>query len=286
MTGGQRNARAVSYGHGTSAMSSGYVHGYHERENQRLSDQAGTLEQLLHGDTRYSAGSLVLEAGCGTGAQTVILARNSPEARFVSVDISPASLEAARRRTEDAGLTNVEFRQSDILDLPFEPQSFDHVFVCFVLEHFARPVEALLSLNALIRPGGSITVIEGDHGSTFFHPDCPEARQAVTCLVEAQKRSGGDAEIGRKLFPLLIEAGFGGVRVSPRFVYADASRPEMVEGFTRKTFAAMIEGVREQAIEAGLMDAAAFDRGIAGLYRAAEPDGVFCYTFFKAVAGV
>lgn len=270
----------------TTMTDTSYVHGYDERENERLNDQAGTLEQLLHGDTRYPAGSLVLEAGCGVGAQTVILARRSPEARFVSVDISPSSIDAARRRTGGAGLTNVEFRQADILALPFPPAAFDHVFVCFVLEHLARPVEALRALKALIRPGGSITVIEGDHGSTFFHPDCPEARQAVDCLVEVQRRAGGDAEIGRKLYPLLTGAGFGGVHVSPRFVYADDSRPEMVDGFTRKTFAAMIEGVREQALEAGLMDAEAFDRGIAGLYRAAEADGVFCYTFFKAVASV
>jgi len=66
-------------------------------------------------------------------------------------------------------------------------------------------------------------------------------------------------------------------------VYADASRPELVDGFTRKTFTAMIEGVREPALQAGLADPAAFDRGIRNLYRTAEPDGVFCYTFFKAL---
>lgn len=57
------------------------VHGYSERESERLSDQAGTLEDLLHHDTVYPAGSTVLEAGCGVGAQTVILAKNSPAAK-------------------------------------------------------------------------------------------------------------------------------------------------------------------------------------------------------------
>jgi hypothetical protein len=45
----------------------------------------------------------------------------------------------------------------------------------------------------------------------------------------------------------------------------------------------MVEGVREQALAAGLVDAATWARGIAGLRRAAESDGVFCYTFFKGV---
>jgi hypothetical protein len=88
--------------------------------------------------------------------------------------------------------------------------------------------------------------------------------------------------IGRSLYPLLSEAAFDEVRVSPRMVYVDSSRPALVEGFTKNTFTAMIEGVREPAIASGLMSAADFDRGIADLNRTAEPDGVFCYTFFKA----
>jgi hypothetical protein len=46
----------------------------------------------------------------------------------------------------------------------------------------------------------------------------------------------------------------------------------------------MIEGVRELSINKGLIDAKTFDDGISGLYRTAEVDGVFCYTFFKAIA--
>ena len=46
----------------------------------------------------------------------------------------------------------------------------------------------------------------------------------------------------------------------------------------------MIEGVRGLALDAGLISAAAFDKGIEDLYRTTQPDGVFCYTFFKAVA--
>jgi hypothetical protein len=74
------------------------------------------------------------------------------------------------------------------------------------------------------------------------------------------------------------------VRVSPRLVYVDASRPALVDGFTRKTFTAMIEGVRADALAAGLITPQRFDAGIRNLYRTAEADGVFCYTFFKGVA--
>jgi SAM-dependent methyltransferase len=264
--------------------SDGYVHGYTERERERLLDQASTLTDLLHHDTRYPAGSRVLEAGCGVGAQTVTLARGSPGARLTCIDVSAESLDAARARARAASLENVSFQQADVFALPFPEASFDHVFVCFLLEHLSRPREALASLVSRLRPGGTLTVIEGDHGSTFFHPDDADARRAIDCLVTLQARAGGDALIGRRLYPLLVEARLREVQVSPRMVYVDASRPAWVEGFTRNTFTAMVEGIRDRALAAGLLDEETWRRGVAGLRRAAEADGVFCYTFFKGVA--
>jgi ubiquinone/menaquinone biosynthesis C-methylase UbiE len=265
-------------------MHNGYVHGYDQRENIRLQDQASTLVELLHSDTSFPAGSHVLEAGCGVGAQTVTLARNSLDAQITAVDVSESSLSEARKRVEEAGLTNVTFQQGDIFHLPFQAEKFDHIFVCFVMEHLARPVEALISLKKFLKPGGTITVIEGDHGSAYFYPDSETAHKAIQCQIELQRRSGGNALIGRELFPLLHKAGFECIRVSPRMVYVDSSRPELVDGFTKKTFTAMIEGVREAALKARLIDKTSFEQGIKGLYRTTGPDGVFCYTFFKAVA--
>ena len=58
-------------GTGGLAVTAEYVHGYTEREAERLHDQAATLADLLHDDTSYPEGAAVLEAGCGVGAQTV-----------------------------------------------------------------------------------------------------------------------------------------------------------------------------------------------------------------------
>ena len=265
-------------------VSDAYVHGYDRRENERLRDQAEALVDLLHSDTSYGAGREVLELGCGVGAQTVILARRSPLARFTSVDVSEESLNRAATRVEQAGISNVELRLADVFSLPFAPESFDDVFVCFVLEHLARPVDALAALRRVLRPGGTVTVIEGDHGSAYFHPDSPAARAAIGSLVHLQEAAGGNALIGRQLYPLLVGAGFEGVHVSPRMVYADASRPALVQGFTLDTFTAMVEGVREPALAGGIIEPEVFDDGIRALRRTAEADGVFCYTFFKGVA--
>jgi ubiquinone/menaquinone biosynthesis C-methylase UbiE len=263
-------------------MKNNYVHGYDIRENVRLQDQASTLVELLHSDTAYPAGSRVLEAGCGVGAQTVPLAQNSPDSLITSVDISGDSVAEAERKAVAAGLTNVQFRQGDIFHLPYGPEFFDHIFICFVLEHLPRPVEALQVLKNHLKPGGTMTAIEGDHGSTYFYPDSVAAHKAIQCQVELQKQAGGNAMIGRELYPLLTAAGYRDVRVSPRMVYVDAGRPALVDGFTKKTFTAMIEGVREAALRADMMEPEVFDQGIRDLYRTTAPDGVFCYTFFKA----
>jgi SAM-dependent methyltransferase len=259
-----------------------YVHGRSDRESERLSYQAYRLEDLFHHDTRYPPGSRVLEAACGVGAQTVILARNSPAASFLSVDVSPASLALAEKRVIDSGCANVTFQQADVYDLPFGPETFDHVFVCFLLEHLAQPLLALENLKEVLRPGGTITVIEGDHGSAFFYPESREAHRTIQCLIDIQKDMGGNALIGRELWHLLNDAGFSSVTVSPRCTYADESRPGGREG-VRNIFVAMVDGVREEALSRGYMDEESWERGIRDLYRTTEAGGTFSYTFFKAV---
>lgn len=265
-------------------MSKRYVHGYTERESRRLEDQATTLTELLHFDSIFKNGGNVLEAGCGVGSQTITIASKNPETSFTSIDISETSIEKARRKIVDAGIENVSFMQADIFDLPFKPESFDHIFVCFVIEHLPDPVKALLYLKKVLKPGGTITVIEGDHGSAYFYPDSADAQRAIMCQVELQSMAGGNALIGRELFPVLTKAEFKDISVSPRMVYVDSSKPGLVEGFTKNTFTAMIEGVRSQALQEKLIEPDTFDKGIKDLYRTAESDGVFCYTFFKAVA--
>jgi len=259
-----------------------YIHGRSDRESTRLLDQASGLGFLLHEGTSYPAGSTVLEAGCGVGAQTLLLARNSPLAHFVSVDISPESITRAQERVSGKGLTNVTFRQADICNLPFKAGSFDHIFVCFTLEHIPDPVLALENLNKVLRPGGTITVIEGDHGSALFYPDTKAAHQVIDCLVSLQRQAGGNALIGRELGHLLADARFVDVTVSPRQTYASPAIPGSSEA-VKRIFIAMIEGVREPAVAGGLANPEDWNRGIRDLYRTTENGGMFCYTFFKAV---
>ena len=83
-------------------------------------------------------------------------------------------------------------------------------------------------------------------------------------------------------------AGCSRRRVSATFASPPSGPPgcqpaDLADGFIRQTSATMVAGVRDKAVRARLTDADAFDAGIRALLRTTEPDGVFCYTFFKAM---
>jgi len=262
-----------------------YVHGYGEREAQRLMDQAESVSDLIHHDTEFPPDSRILEVACGVGAQTVAMAQRLPACRFVSFDKIPQSVGLAAERVRTAGLQEVHLLTADLFEAPFKPESFDVLFVSYLLEHLPDPLAALISLKTLLRPGGTLLVVEGDHGSCYFHPDTPEAIRAWKCLIEVQAGLGCDSEIGRRLHPLLQSAGFENVRVSPRMVYADKSRPLMQHQFVLQTIVPMVEGIRIEALTKNLMSPIEWEKGVADLRETGlSSKGTFCYTFFKASA--
>ncbi len=262
-----------------------YVHGYSDRENERLRHQSDILATLLHEATRYPAGSEVLEAGCGVGGQTIILAENSPGARFTSVDISEKSLEQAGSVVKKGNFSNVTFRLEDVRKLSFADNSFDHIFVCFLLEHLDHPEGALLELKRVLRPGGTITVIEGDHGSCFWNPETLESIQVWQSLITVQQRLGHDPLIGRRIDPLLREAGFAVQDVSPRLVYGDQGKQQLLDDMVNRIIVPMVSSSKKEILDAKIVDIATWNKGISDLSRTSTPpDGTFFYTWFKGLA--
>jgi SAM-dependent methyltransferase len=262
-----------------------YVHGYSERETERLYEQADILEDILHTGTVFPARAQVLEAGCGVGGQTRHLVRRSPGAAFTCIDISAESLATARRLKAQAGFDHVSFRREDLRRLSFADETFDHVFVCFVLEHLDHPLGALLELKRVIKAGGTITVIEGDHGSCFWHPETPASVAAWHGLITAQRDIGHDPNIGRRLAPLLTESGYELQTCRPAWLYADRLRPALRDGMVDHIIVPMVRSAEQQILDDRLVPQDLYQQGIRDLSRVDEIDeGTFFYTWFKAVA--
>jgi tetratricopeptide (TPR) repeat protein/SAM-dependent methyltransferase len=96
----------------------------------------------------------LLVAGCGTGLESIELARQFQGARVLAVDLSVSSLGYAKRKTLELGLKDIEYAQGDIVKLGSIGRTFDLISSVGVLHHLADPVAGLRELLALLRPGG------------------------------------------------------------------------------------------------------------------------------------
>jgi len=112
------------------------------------------LRSLVPGNL---AGAVVLDAGCGSGAQAEWLLGQGAD--VIGVDLSPRMIEEARRRCPGRG----QFLVADLAGpLPLEPQSLDGI-TCSLALHYLRDWSVpLRSFAAALRPGGW-AVISLDH---------------------------------------------------------------------------------------------------------------------------
>jgi SAM-dependent methyltransferase len=99
------------------------------------------------------AGETVLEAGCGAGRFTEILATTGAE--ILSFDLSSAVDANFANNGHNA---NVQIFQGDIFDIPVREQSMDKVLCLGVIQHTPDPEAAFRSLARYVRPGGQIVI--------------------------------------------------------------------------------------------------------------------------------
>ena len=103
---------------------------------------------------------LLVDIGCGPGAQTLDLAHLLPDARIVATDAHKPFLEELRRRVDAAGLgARIEPRFADMRALPFEPGSID-VLWCEGAAYVIGVPKALEVWAPLLKPGGRIALTE------------------------------------------------------------------------------------------------------------------------------
>lgn len=99
---------------------------------------------------------LILDAGCGSGYSTLILAEANPGAKIVGVDFSEKAIQVARDRLEYHQFENVEFHVMPIENLPDLGLEFDYINNDEVLYFFADPLMALKAMKSVLKPDGII----------------------------------------------------------------------------------------------------------------------------------
>jgi SAM-dependent methyltransferase len=106
------------------------------------------------------AGRVVIDFGCGEGAESVEMAENGAK-RVIGIDIREKVLQAARQRALVAGVHNTCIFTS------WTNESADIVVSLDAFEHFADPAEILHIMNSLLKPSGEVLV---SFGPTWYHP--------------------------------------------------------------------------------------------------------------------
>jgi ubiquinone/menaquinone biosynthesis C-methylase UbiE len=154
---------------------------------QRLLDANPLREPLLRSiiqAIQLPAGSRGLDAGCGIGLQTLLLAEAvGPNGQITGLDILPELLAHGTERVKKAGFSNqVMFREGNVSHLPFEDDSFDWIWSADCIGYPVGDLTQLLEeLVRVVKPGGQIILL--GWSSQQFLPGHPllEARLNGTC---------------------------------------------------------------------------------------------------------
>jgi SAM-dependent methyltransferase len=160
---------------------------------------------------RLEPGESVLEVGCGTGVFLPLLAREvGSSGRVVGVDHSASMVHDARQGAA-GGVHNIEIRQADALELPFESATFDAVHCERVLMHVEDADRAISEMVRVTKPGGRIVAAEPDWPGIRI--DHPQRREFDMLYARSLRHTHGD--MGLTLVRRFARAGLTHVEASP-----------------------------------------------------------------------
>lgn len=190
-----------------------YIHGTDTQEQKRLALLNRLTNEPFIKFLELDGKASVLEVGSGLGILAREVAERAPGVAVWGVEYSADQLERAKA-SDTAAQPNLHFIQADAHALPFEDERFHTVYCRYLLEHVADPVEVLMEMRRVLRPGGRALAQENNILINVFYPECPRFDAIWERFAELQARLGGDALIGKKLLALFKQAGFSQIKLS------------------------------------------------------------------------
>ena len=179
-------------------------------------------------------GMSVLDCGCGPGTITQGIAEMVAPGKVVGCDLEPGMIARATQLAEGSGLDNLSFRVGNILDLPFEDNTFDAVLSCAVTEHLSEPVKAMAELGRVAKQGGIVGITRTDWAANMIAPPCPAVDRFFELFESGFNMQGGTMNGGRNLPRMLGEAGLtvgGDALVAMNGSYTPGTGNPMVAGW-------------------------------------------------------
>lgn len=187
-----------------------------EEGKRRLDLLAATMApntEALLARSGVREGMHCIDLGCGGGHVSRYLAGRVGDRGFVvGLDIDDTKLAAARQECAQAGLRQIEFRAGNVTTWT-EPEAYDFVYGRFILSHIADPAVVVRNMAAALRPGGALVLEDIDFGGAFCHPPNAGYERYCSLYRAVVDRRGGNAELGRELYGMCLDAGLADVEV-------------------------------------------------------------------------
>ncbi len=249
-----------------------YSHGHHEsvlRAHTWRTAENSVGYLLPH----LRPGASLLDVGAGPGTITVDLARRLAPGRVVGVDASADVVAQAQDHAAAEGVTNVTFATANAYRLDAADGSFDIVHTHQLLQHLARPVDALREFRRVAGPDGLVAAREVDYAGLIIHPHIPALDDWLDLLLRMGRTNGGEPSAGRRLKAWARAAGFADVAVSAStwLFETDEQRAWWGGSWADR---ALHSSYADHALEQGIADRADLERISAGWREwAASEDG-------------
>ena len=166
------------------------------------------LEQALD-SLPLTPSSRVLDLACGDGFYTRRLAeRLGPGGSVIGADVDPNYIKLAKKECAAyRGPTTIDFVEASFDRLPYPARSFDMIWCAQSLQSLPDPVHVLKEIAPLLRPGGTVGILENDVMHQVFLPWPADLEVA---LRAAELRAIANEESSRiNLSPVPMPDGIG-----------------------------------------------------------------------------
>ena len=97
-------------------------------------------------------------AGCGTGQHSILASTRFKNSTALAIDLSLKSLGYAKMKTEELNINNIEYKNTDILDLDNYKEKFDVIESSGVLHHMEDPFLGWKILTKCLKTGGLMAI--------------------------------------------------------------------------------------------------------------------------------
>jgi ubiquinone/menaquinone biosynthesis C-methylase UbiE len=264
-----------------------YLHGYNDKEQERLYQQAKFLEYDIYSGIDFSNVSKILEVGSGVGAQSEILLRRFPGLHLTGIEYMEAQASKARKFLSGIpyAKNRYEILQMNAMDMNLpSQQDYDGAFICWVLEHVPEPLRVLSEIRRVLKPGSVVYITEVLNSSFFVEPYSPNVLNYWYKFNDLQYDMGGDPFVGAKLGNLLLSAGYTRIETRPKVIHLDsrnpAKRADMIAFWTELLLSGLPLLIKAGYITEKIAEKVKDEMRVI----AKSPGAVFFYTFIQAKA--